>query len=31
MIRIKVENRTEVDALLTATEYEDFVAEQKAS
>lgn len=31
MIRVKVENRTEVDALLTATEYEDFVAEQKAS
>ena len=31
MIRIKVEQRTEVDALLTASEYEDFVAEQKAS
>lgn len=28
MIRVRIESRTEVDALLTATEYEDFVAEQ---
>lgn len=28
MIRIRIESKTEVDALLTATEYEDFVAEQ---
>ena len=31
MIRVKLEDRTEVDALLTASEYEDFVAEQKAT
>ena len=28
MIRLKIAAKTEVDALLTATEYEDFVAEQ---
>jgi glycine cleavage system H protein len=28
MIRLKINAKTEVDALLTATEYEDFVAEQ---
>jgi glycine cleavage system H protein len=28
MIRLKITAKTEVDALLTATEYEDFVAEQ---
>lgn len=31
MIRVKVENRAEVDALLTASEYEDHVEQQKAS
>ncbi len=31
MIKVKLESRTEVDALLTASEYEDFVEEQKAS
>jgi glycine cleavage system H protein len=28
MIKLKITSKTEVDALLTATEYEDFVAEQ---
>lgn len=28
MIRVKIESKTEIDALLTSSEYEDFVAEQ---
>lgn len=31
MIRVEVSSKDEVDALLNATEYEDFVAEQKDS
>jgi glycine cleavage system H protein len=28
MIRVKIESKTEIDALLNSTEYEDFVTEQ---